>query len=67
MGDEALTCILWGELAGLGLLIHPTCPVIESGDPPRPPRVCSCECQTCKRAWWAQGRPIVRDGQIVRR
>jgi len=30
------------------------------------PRVCPCECQTCKRAWWADGRPIVRDGEIVR-
>ncbi len=29
------------------------------------PMVCTCECHTCKRAWWAAGRPLIRDGQIV--
>lgn len=31
------------------------------------PRVCSCDCIDCKRAWFADGEPIVRDGKIVRR
>lgn len=29
--------------------------------------VCECECTTCKRAWFADGRPLVgKDGKIVR-
>ena len=30
------------------------------------PIVCPCECWTCKRAWSADGMPIVRDGKVVR-
>lgn len=29
--------------------------------------VCKCECTTCKRAWEADGRPLLRDGKVVRR
>ncbi len=32
----------------------------------RLPRVCGCDCRECKRAWWSDGRPVVRDGKIVR-
>ena len=28
--------------------------------------VCACECHVCKRAWWAQGRPLIREGSIIR-
>ena len=28
--------------------------------------VCGCECTTCKRAWFAAGRPLIKDGKIVR-
>lgn len=30
---------------------HPDCPVTYENV------VCACECTTCKRAWWAAGRP----------
>lgn len=30
------------------------------------PTVCMCECIECKRAWFSDGRPLVRNGQIVR-
>lgn len=44
---------------------HLRCPtiVIESDGSPR---VCLCECKTCKRAWFADGRPVVRNGKVVR-
>lgn len=32
-----------------------SCPVVQGG------RVCPCECRTCKQAWFAAGRPIVRE------
>lgn len=28
--------------------------------------VCKCECTTCKRAWWADGRPKLVNGKVVR-
>lgn len=38
-----------------------SCPVVV-GD-----KVCKCECRPCKRAWFDDGQPVVRDGKIVRR
>lgn len=29
------------------------------------PKICACECQTCKRAWWGMGRPMIRDGKVI--
>lgn len=40
---------------------HASCPVVV-GD-----KVCMCDCRTCKRAWFADGQPCVRDGKIIRR
>ena len=67
-----LICIAWGELP------HPDCPVVvESAEQvaphvlaqlpqlPKLPAVCPCECRTCKDAWWAARRPIIRDGKVV--
>lgn len=69
-------CIAWGPLEP-GLSVHPDCPVvlhspagsaISSALQGSPfPRVCPCECQICKRAWWAAGRPVNQDGEIVLR
>jgi len=65
-----LICIAWGELP------HPDCPVIvRSVDQVAPhvleqlgelPAVCPCECKTCKRAWWADGRPRIVGGRVER-
>jgi hypothetical protein len=30
------------------------------------PRVCPCDCTPCKRAWEAEGRPVVISGKVVR-
>jgi hypothetical protein len=30
------------------------------------PIVCPCECWTCKRAWSADGMPIIRNGKGLR-
>lgn len=71
---ENLVCAVWGPLHDRGE--HHECPVVVNhahegvaGSPARTealPMVCACECHTCKRAWWAQGRPVVRDGTIFR-
>ena len=69
------TCIAWGKHAPREP--HPSCPVVihdVSQIPgnvlhvPGPlPRVCPCECRTCQRAWWSQGRPRrMPDGTIRR-
>lgn len=68
------TCIQWGPLKGR---VHASCFVVATDevvrrDPPavpikgKLPQVCSCGCYACKRAWRADGRPLVRDGKIVR-
>lgn len=41
---------------------HDNCPVTVSALPV----VCLCDCTSCKRAWFADGRPIIRNGEIVR-
>lgn len=72
---DHLTCAAWGAL-GPGEFKHLDCPVIVreaaqacAGKPPIPgplPQVCPCECFTCKRAWWAAGRPILHaDGSVT--
>lgn len=55
-------CPFWGPLDGF--LYHPDCDVFlrnahEAAHPPTEPLPikCKCECRTCKRAWWAAGRP----------
>jgi len=67
-------CAAWGPLAP-GRAEHMDCPVVVresheacTGSPGRSgplPMICECECQTCKRAWWAESRPVLRDGAIV--
>ena len=69
-----LVCAVWGPLRH-GRVVHMDCPVIVreplegiAGSAARTgplPMVCGCECQTCKRAWWARGRPVLKDGAIV--
>ena len=74
-----LHCISWGPLGKPGApdsLVHMDCAVIVADEEqarrqavrvPGPyPKVCPCDCQTCKRAWWADGRPMVRDCVVVR-
>lgn len=40
------------------------CPIIARVDGAL--KVCSCECRSCKRKWFDDRRPIVRDGKIFR-
>jgi len=69
--DMSNFCIAWGPIRP-ERHIHLDCPVVlhsaESSaialEGPFP-RICPCDCRTCKRAWWAQGRPILRNGKIV--
>lgn len=62
--ERAWTCVAWGRLPTVDIVVgHESCPVLGAD----PLSVCPCECTTCKRAWWAAGRPIIRDGAIVRR
>jgi len=61
--DPTRTCITHGPIQA-GELVHSSCNVVVSRRDG--PKVCTCECRACKRAWWAQGRPILRDGKIVR-
>lgn len=45
-----LICIDHGAMKK-GELVHQSCSV------KRDDQVCPCDCQMCKRAWWAMGRP----------
>lgn len=66
-------CACWGELLD-GRVEHPDCDVIvttpgqavESQRAGPFPRLCACECATCKRAWWDAGRPALENGVISR-
>lgn len=68
-----LKCISWGDLEKWQY-VHMDCAVIvESAEDaanqavrvkPPYPKVCPCDCKNCKRAWWAMGRPVVRDGVL---
>lgn len=68
-----VTCACWGPLEKWQH-VHTDCePVVTEntsvlthlrGLPT--PRVCTCECATCKRAWWAAGRPRVVEVNGVR-
>lgn len=69
---EGLRCVAWGDLGDFPW--HMDCPVVlmHARNAAVPvtgplPQVCRCECKTCKRAWEREGRPIVREGEIVRR
>lgn len=75
MAESVLTCIAWGSIEESGH--HEGCPVVFASEDdrrqfptsPAPgtyPVVCPCECRDCRRAWWGEGRPIVRDGKVVR-
>ncbi len=57
--SEVDTCITYGARRGS----HRDCVVI---DLTAAPVVCMCDCIDCKRLWFSAGRPIVRDGKIVR-
>jgi hypothetical protein len=71
---SATVCAAWGPLSA-GRFTHMECPVVvhraheaAPGAPGRTeplPLVCSCECSSCKRAWWNAGRPKIQDGAIV--
>lgn len=68
-----LECAVWGPLRDR--LAHMDCPGVVHfayegtvGSLARSaplPLVCECECRTCKRSWWAQGRPVIRAGEII--
>lgn len=68
---SSLICEAWGPLESYELE-HVRCPGIIRNDvktfkPLAKPIVCGCECKTCKRAYWMNGRPIVQaDGSIKR-
>jgi len=59
-----LWCPFWGAI-GPGpshmscdvTLTDPATSALRGNDTPPVPFVCKCECTTCKRAWWAAGRP----------
>jgi hypothetical protein len=55
------TCVAFGELGG----DHTGCPVVVTSGS-RIPTVCMCDCKDCKRKWFSDGRPVVRQGKIVR-
>jgi hypothetical protein len=76
-----LFCIGWGNLRPSDGHAHMDCPVViltkddawESAIAVELlasgrtfPMVCPCDCRVCKEAWWKAGRPIVRDGSIIR-
>lgn len=77
--DPSNFCIGWGKIRPGEGNAHMDCPVVLTEDTvyqsaisaelltnaKQFPMVCPCECQTCKRAWWAKGRPILKDGKIV--
>lgn len=74
-----LYCIGWGNLLPEDGGTHMNCPVVLTKDSVHEsaiasellssgqsfPMVCSCDCKICKRAWWEEGRPIIRMGKIV--
>jgi hypothetical protein len=43
---------------------HDRCTVVR--DYYEPPVVCPCDCIDCLRLWHWAGRPIVRDGKIIK-
>ncbi len=71
---NGLFCVAWGQLTNRG---HMDCPVVvtypgqvisELRDrlKDKMPVICDCDCTTCDRAWWAKGRPTLReDGKVV--
>ena len=59
--ERTAWCPSWGVLLPSERK-HRDCPVIVAAVPLL---VCPCECKACRRAWWAAGRPIVRDGAVV--
>lgn len=68
------TCVAWGPLEPQDGDRHMNCPVVlhNARGAAVPvegpfPKVCGCECRTCKNAWFADRQPIMRDGEIVRR
>lgn len=73
MVDSDTICSTWGDNQE-----HMDCEVVVTADTARRcvlgspgqvgpwPVVCPCECRACKRAWWRAGRPVVRDGAVVR-
>ena len=74
-----LYCIGWGHLQLGEGSIHADCPVVLTKERVGEsavasellasgkafPMVCPCECSNCGKAWWAAGRPILKDGKIV--
>lgn len=65
-------CVAWGAL--LPEHDHIDCPVVVRSDrevvpsmvgKQKYPAVCTCDCRTCRRAWWSMDRPTLRDGKVV--
>lgn len=52
-------CVTWGLVETYDPP-HASCAVIGPG-----PKVCTCECSTCKRLWFERKRPMLRDGKII--
>jgi hypothetical protein len=72
---ENLTCIAWGDLRDDKIQrgSHLDCPVVVTSPQACAvpvtvplPAVCLCGCRTCKDAWFADGKPICKEGRIVR-
>lgn len=72
---ENLTCIAWGDLRQdkAGRLSHHDCPVVVTSPTSCAvpvtvplPAICGCGCRVCKDAWFAEGKPISKDGRIIR-
>jgi hypothetical protein len=72
---SVLTCIAWGTIEQAGS--PEGCPVVIESEadhrrypqgpaPAAYPAVCPCDCSDCGRAWWADGRPVVREGRVIR-
>lgn len=71
--EQPEICAVWGtRKAGE---THLVCDVVTTANhqraggaanpPPVGTWVCTCECTTCKRAWWAAGRPRTGPTAVV--
>ncbi len=69
--NDAGVCLFSDDVVSKGQR-HSSCDVVAvcacQAVPPGTelPAVCPCECQTCKREWFAFGRPRIVDGKVVR-
>ncbi len=60
--DPTSNCIKHGP--AIPLTDHPDCPVVMDSPRLGGPTVCTCECRTCKRAWFTAGRPSTKELRV---